>query len=55
MILFHDPAHRQAALQSHLWYYMRKFMYVFAWESDFDVSTGKYSNYLSGLNFHIAR
>jgi hypothetical protein len=43
MILFDAPEHRQAALNAHPWFYQRKFMYVFAWDPDFDVSTGKYS------------
>jgi hypothetical protein len=43
MVLFASPEHRQAALNSHPWFYQRKFMYVFAWDPDFDVSTGKYS------------
>jgi hypothetical protein len=42
MVLFNLPAHRQEALKAHPWFYMRKFLYVFAWEPDFDVSTGKY-------------
>jgi hypothetical protein len=43
MVLFASPEHRQAALNSHPWFYQRKFMYVFAWDPNFDVSTGKYS------------
>jgi hypothetical protein len=40
MILFDEREHIQAANKAHPWLYMHEFMYVFAWELDFDVSTG---------------
>jgi hypothetical protein len=42
MVLFDAPEHRQAALNAHPWFYQWKFMYVFEWERDFDVNTGKH-------------
>jgi hypothetical protein len=43
MVPFDTPEHRQEAIRADPLFYMRKFMYVFAWKPDFDVSTGKYS------------
>jgi hypothetical protein len=43
MVLFDSSKHRQAAISVHPWFYQRKFLYVFEWEPDFDVSTGQYS------------
>lgn len=43
MFLFKKPEHHVLALAAKPWYVDRKFMYTFAWEPNFDVSSNAYS------------
>ncbi|CAM6091060.1 unnamed protein product [Calypogeia fissa] len=43
LILFENPLDRQQALTFHPWKYNNRFFYFFAWEPEFNVSTGQYT------------
>ncbi|CAM6105403.1 unnamed protein product [Calypogeia fissa] len=43
LIMFDNPLHRQQALSYHPWKYNNKFVYFFAYEPEFNVSTGQYT------------